>query len=305
MPRTTLSFYLHIIAVAVVVFAVGNWLSSRTPDRAEGSPSIISGDSSAAPRNDNRESVFDRVMRTKTIRCGYFIRAGFLMKDVNTGAFSGIAHDYVEELAKSLSLTVDWAEEIGSGDIATALQTGRVDAQCSVIWPTSARARAMDFVAPVALTPLVAVVRADETRFNGDYAQLNATQFSGAFVDGSTMGMVTQRNFANAKPHSLPQLSALTEPLVDVAGGKADFALSDSFLAHNFMAKNPGKLKILSPNSLGVYTNALFIKQDEYKFKRMLDVATQELIQTGVIDRIIKKYDIYPGTILPIAHFTE
>lgn len=299
MPKTTLSFYLRVIAVAVLVFAVGNWLSSR-----QGASALQSAEALAkADRNDNRESVFDRVMRTKTIRCGYFIRAGFLMKDVNTGAFSGIAHDYVEELAKSLSLKVEWAEEIGLGDVAAALQSGRVDAQCSVVWPTSARARAMDFVSPIAITPMVTVVRADESRFTGDYAQLNDAQFSAAFVDGSTMALVTQRRFPNAKPHSLPQLTALSEALIEVAENKADFALADSYLAYDFIQKNPGKLKILSLQPLGVYTNALFIKQDEYKFKRMLDVATDELIMTGVIDRIIKKYDQYPGTILPVRQF--
>ncbi len=70
MPKTTLSFYLHIIAIAVIVVGLNNYLSSRTPDRAEGSPSIISGDSSSASglaRNDNKETVYDRVMRTGVI----------------------------------------------------------------------------------------------------------------------------------------------------------------------------------------------------------------------------------------------
>jgi hypothetical protein len=49
MPKTPLSFYLHIIAVAVIVFAIGNYVSSRTPDRDDGSPSITSGDCKPNP----------------------------------------------------------------------------------------------------------------------------------------------------------------------------------------------------------------------------------------------------------------
>lgn len=301
MPKTTLSFYLHIIAVAVIVFAAGHFLtSSRTA--GEGSPSA--GDSSFASlaRNDNKESVFDRVMRTGTIKCGYFVRPGFLQKDVNSGDLSGIAYDYVEELAKSLSLKVQWAEEIGGGDIATAFASGRIDAFCSAIWPTSARARAMDFVQSIAMTPLVAIVRADESRFSGDYDQLNNAQLKASYVDGTTMALMTQRRFDKAQSVSLPQLSALSEPLVEVAGGKADFALADSYVAHDYISKNPGKIKILNrEHPVGFYPNALFIKQKEFQLKRMLDTATLELINTGVIDSIIKKYDKYPGTIVPVT----
>ena len=285
MTQTAKTILLSILCSVAVMFTFANWMGW---DRHE---------STAAAK---QESVYDRVMRTKTIRCAYFVRAGFLMKDLNTGQFSGIAYDYAEALAKSLSLKIEWAEEIGLGDVPAALQSGRVDAQCSIIWPTSARARAMDFVTPVALTPLVAVVRVDDQRFDGSYAQLNDPQYKASAIDGSTMALVTGRTFSRAQQITLPQLSALSESLIEVAGGKADFALADSFLAHDFISKNPGKLKILNADPIGTYTNALFIKQDEYKFKRMLDVATQELILTGVIDRIIRKYDIYPGSILSV-----
>ncbi|TAH36103.1 MAG: transporter substrate-binding domain-containing protein [Alphaproteobacteria bacterium] len=285
MTQTTKTVLLSILVSLAVTFTAANWLGWGGMSQT---------------KSAEKESVFDRVMRTKTIRCGYFIRPGFLMKDVNTGEFSGIAYDYAEEMAKSLSLNIEWAEEIGGGDVASSLQSNRIDAYCSTVWPTSARARAMDFVAPIALTPLIVMVRENETRFTGDYAQLNDPQYSASYIDGSTMALMTQRAFSRAQQHSLPQLTSLMEPVNDVANGKADFALSDSFIGHDYIAKNPGKIKILNAKPVGMYTNALFIKQDEYKFKRMLDVATLELINTGVIEKIIKKYDKYDGTILPV-----
>ncbi len=289
MSQTAKTILISIAASLAVCFLLINWMGLK-------SQNIVTA----------KESVYDRVMRTKTIRCGYFIRPGFLMKDVNSGTLSGIAYDYVEGLAKSLSLKVAWAEEIGGGDIAAALASGRIDAYCSTIWPTSARARAIDFVLPIAMTPLVITVRADETRFAGDYSNLNDPQFKASYVDGTTMALMTTRRFDKVQPVSLPQLSALSEPLVEVAGGKADFALSDGYVAQDYMAKNPGRLAILNPaKPISFYPNALFVKQEEYKFKRMLDVATQELILTGVIDRVVKKYDQYPGSILPISNPVE
>ena len=214
MPKTTLSFYLHIIAVAVIVFALGHFFYAHPEERAAAG---VSKDGA------QKESVYDRVMRTKTIRCGYFIRPGFLMKDVNSGELSGIAHDYAEELAKSLSLKIEWAAEIGGGDIATALDGGRIDAFCSAVWPTSARARAMDFVAPIATTPLLILLRADDNRF-ARYDDLNDPKLKASYVDGTTMALVTMQRFDKVQAVSLPQLSALSEPLFELAGGKADFA---------------------------------------------------------------------------------
>ncbi|MCB1556441.1 MAG: hypothetical protein KDJ15_03915, partial [Alphaproteobacteria bacterium] len=39
------------------------------------------------------DSGYDRVMRTGTIRCGYIAFPPYLMQDLNTGEFSGLAYD--------------------------------------------------------------------------------------------------------------------------------------------------------------------------------------------------------------------
>jgi Bacterial extracellular solute-binding proteins, family 3 len=61
------------------------------------------------------KSVYSRVIESGKIRCGYIPYEPGLIKDPNTGKFSGIMHDTMEEIAKSLNLKVEWTEEVGWG----------------------------------------------------------------------------------------------------------------------------------------------------------------------------------------------
>ena len=54
----------------------------------------------AAPAwaGDDKESAYERVIRTGIIRCGYFVWPPFLAIDPNTNKKSGIFFDIVEEI---------------------------------------------------------------------------------------------------------------------------------------------------------------------------------------------------------------
>ena len=57
-----------------------------------------------------KETTYERVMRTRTIRCGYFVWPPFLTKDLNTGALSGLNYDVAEEMGKLLDLKIEWSQ---------------------------------------------------------------------------------------------------------------------------------------------------------------------------------------------------
>ena len=80
------------------------------------------------------KSVYSRVVESGKIRCGYIPYEPGLIKDPNTGKFSGIMHDTIEEIAKSLNLKVEWTEEVGWGTMIEGLERDRYDAICSPVW---------------------------------------------------------------------------------------------------------------------------------------------------------------------------
>lgn len=305
MPKTPLSFYLHIIAVAVLVFAVGNWLSSRTPERAEGSPSIISGDSSQASgltRNDNRESVYERVLRTGTIRCGYHSWEPFLRKDINTGEFSGIYYDYMQGLGRILALKIEWVEDIGFGPHVEALKNDRFDMMCAGDFQNGARSRFIDYTTPILYTTLYAYVRVDDARFDTDLTRANNPEIKIASVEGTSPFVVVNHDFPAAQKITHPEAAELTTPLLDVATGKADLTIANVSVAGGFMTKNPGQLRLVpTPYPVRLFGSSLSLRKDEHELRRMIDAATREMVYSGAIAAIVKKYQTLPDEFLPVA----
>lgn len=247
------------------------------------------------------ETAFERVKRTGTLRCGWGIWPGLSEKDPNTGQLSGTAHDYVEAMAEKLQLKVEWSEEIGWGDIVSSLQSGRIDAYCSGLWTNAARAREMEFVTPVYYNTIYAYVRADDTRFDADVMKANDAAYTIATIDGSSVGLVRQHDFPNAKVLSFSELNSTAETLEAVASGKADMAFGDPAAISRYIENNPGKVKqVPGMKPLRTFPLGIGVPADT-RLKRMFDMVTEELINTGVIEKILQKYESQPGSYLRIA----
>ncbi len=286
MPKTTLSFYLHIIAVAVIVFAVGNWV----------------GGNKSSSDVQKSESVYDRVMRTKTIRCGYHIWEPFLVKDINTGAMSGIYYDYMNQLGEILSLKVEWVEETGFGPHVEALKNDRFDMMCAGDYQNGARGRYIDYTTPILYVALGVYVRADDKRFDKNLAVLNDPKFKLSAVEGTTPFVVGNRDFPNSQKISHPESQDLMAPLMDVAAGKADAAITGLPLGFRYDAANPGVLRqVPLPSPIRLFGSSLSLKQNQVAMQNMINNATRELMYSGAIESIIKKYEKYPGSFNRVA----
>ena len=254
------------------------------------------------PKNNIRESAYDRVMRTQTIRCGYAVWPPSIIKDPNTGSLSGIEYEYVEALGAALKLKIDWAEEIGWGDFPAALEAGRIDAFCVGPWPNSARARQVDFVQPIFYQPLYAYARADDLRFDNNLDAINNPNITVATIDGEMSSMIAVKDFPQAKTMQLPQLSTASEPMLNIVDKKADVAFTDPVSFAEYDTKNPGKLRrIPSKMPIRVFGVPLAIARGQDELRRMLDTSTIELLSSGQIEKIIVKYEQYPGTLLRVA----
>ena len=302
MPKTTLSFYLHIIAIAVIIFAIGRATLPLPPaGEGRGEGGATQKESSFAKASEDR-SVYDRVMRTKTIRCGYGLWPKWFEKDPNTGAMSGIFYDYVEALGKSIDLKVEWVEEVAWAAYAEALNSDRIDAMCVGVWENSTRARVSDFTIPIFYKSVKAFVRSGDSRFDNNLSTINNSSVKISVIDGEMGSIIAKKDFALASLVSLPQLADASQMLLNVTSGKADVTFADPETIQEFSTKNPNLLQEVKLNSpLRIFGTTLSIKQDQYKLKRLIDSATQELLQNGEIDQILSKYERYPGSFYRVA----
>lgn len=253
---------------------------------------------SSEERAAKKESVYDRVMRTGTIRCGYVPLEPTMKKDANTGELGGISYDLVNILADKLSLKIEWAGEVMLSSMTQDIINGRYDMICSALTMTGPRARAIDALNPVFFQSAYAFVRHDDDRFGNDAALLNDQNITFSAIDGSTGQVITHDYFPNAKMVNLPEMSAISEALLYVQTKKADAVLMPAYEGFTYADNNQNALKAIgAPVFMAPFS--FMIAQDEFRFKSMIEAALEELRFNGTIERIVKKYEKYPDTIFP------
>jgi len=86
---------------------------------------LFSGCSLPSNKSSNNEtnSLYQRVIKSGTIRCGYGMFPPYCMKDPNTGKLSGIFVEILNEAGKNLGLKIDWSEEVGWANIIQGIET--------------------------------------------------------------------------------------------------------------------------------------------------------------------------------------
>ncbi len=237
------------------------------------------------------EPVFERVMKTKTINCGYFVWAPYVTKDANSGQFAGINYEIMEAITKNLGLKLNWSAEIGAGDATAALNTGKADAICISLWPSPTRTSTMTFTNPVFHDKVYAVVRADDNRFDNDLEKANRKEIKVSGIDGDVTADMASEKLPNANPQLLPQTASGADILMYILTKKADIAMIDEALYNDFSKTNPGKLKIVPGiGPVRVYSEHIAVKEGEYHLRDMINVSLQQLVNDGLIEKITAKY---------------
>lgn len=241
---------------------------------------------------EEKEAVFERVTKSGTLRCGYIVLPPEFSKDVNTGAYSGVVYDIVEEIGKRLHLKIDWTEEVNFQTAVAGLQAGRFDAVCFSLYRYSQAAAAADFSIPLFYSGTGVFVRADDNRFDKDLSRINSADATISTVDGEMSQFIAADDYPKAKTLSMPQLTDLTQMMKNVETGKADVAFVNGLVADGYLKANPGKLKnIAAAGPIRLFSHGLMLPKKQYDFVRMIDLTLAEMQDQGFINKILDKYD--------------
>jgi arginine/lysine/histidine/glutamine transport system substrate-binding and permease protein len=250
-----------------------------------------------------RETAFQRVMRTRTLRCAYAAWPPYFMIDPNTRTMSGINYEIMEAIGTGANLKIDWQEESGYGIFPDNLRSGKQDAFCSGVRLSAARAQRVEPTAAVAYAPLYAYVRNGDTRFDGKLDAINDEKFSIAIVDGSTIEAVAKTTFPKAKSYALPQMSDEAQVLDAVAAKKADVVFTEASDIVYYNKSNPAKQlrRVEDVKPLRTLAAVFAVAKGEWELRDLLNSSIHELYGDGTVDRILAKYEVVPGAILPVA----
>lgn len=247
----------------------------------------------------HRETVYERVLRTKALRCGYQIYPPFSIQDTSSeNGFKGIYPDIMHEFAKQAGIKIIWAEELGSDTMFTSLQTGRVDALCTPVTSSPARAQIAAFTPPFLYVPFYVYVRHNETRFDHKIDMLNSNQVTFVVKDGDLIEILAKQYFPKAKLLSLPGLTDAGQMYLSVATRKADAIIGEPVFASTFMANNPGALRQVQSLPVQTIPGMVATPIDDMPLYHFISRGLRDLEESGAIKTIVDQYIDVPGAVL-------
>jgi ABC-type amino acid transport substrate-binding protein len=242
-----------------------------------------------------KETAFERIQRTRTLRCGYIVIDPSLLKDPNTHKFSGPAFDIVEALGKNLKFKVEWIAEAGFASIGEDLRIGRYDMLCTPIGANAERGQVMNVSRKVFFMPAYLYVQKGETRSLMDLSWVNNPDVTLSAIDGTVFNNLIARFYPRAKLLSLPELTPISDQLLQVSTGKADATVMMLYNADRFMQANPDTVKRGSDQPLTTFSHQFWLPHGDAKMKNMIDVALDEMHYNGSINDILSKHETTPS----------
>jgi polar amino acid transport system substrate-binding protein len=236
-----------------------------------------------------RETVYDRVMRTGTLRCGYEPWPPYFSVDPNTKALTGVSKDLSDTAAKILGLKIDYVE-VALGQQVQDMNNGKIDATCGDAPWVLTTLKYADYTKPYFYIPVFAYGRANEKRF-AKPEDMNNPNVTFTMIDGDVSTDLAITNFPRAKLNSLGNLSDPSQMLLNVMTRKADVVIIDPVAVSVFAKNNPGKIKILFSHPLAVYGGGFSVKKGETDLLNTLNGAVDAMINTGQAEHVLKKHD--------------
>ncbi|GEM_PF-7066169 len=237
------------------------------------------------------KDVYDRVMKTGVIECGYFIEPPFTMKDEATGEYSGISVELIEQIAKDLGLKVKWKEQISFATFPQDLNNNRYDMVCGSIF-VMPRAGAIDYTKAYSYASMYGYVKPEDTAFDKKFKDIDWSKVTIAGLDGEGATGAAQKLLPQARMNVLPQLSNISEMLLTVATGKSDIGFVLPSVFDDFNKANPNKLKKASLDKpLYTYEVTFGIAREQDAFKSMINNGIRQLSTSGELASIFEKYD--------------
>lgn len=274
--------HLPTLLLAILAAAITSWLLAP------------SGNSPATT-----ESAFDRVMRTGTLRCAYYVFPPVLNFDETTHQPYGLAVDMMNSIAAKTSLKVEWVEEINFGNWMPGLITKRYDAVCAPMWPNAAMTREALFSQPFMFTAIWPYARTEDTRFDKNPAKINSPATTIAVMEGNVTTDLANQLFPQAKQYAIPGNADFGLAVEAVRSHKADLVLWDTNGVFQYQQSNPNSLhQVQLATPLQVMAFAIPLNRGEYQLKSLLDAALNDMHYSGELDRLITKAEQHGGPFL-------
>jgi ABC-type amino acid transport substrate-binding protein len=258
------------------------------------------------PTNNSKENVteqvYQRVLKSKTIRASYIVYPPYCIINPNSHKLSGIFIDVLEEMGRRLNMKILWTEEVGWGTVFEGLNNDRYDIHGSGLWENASRGVNGYFSNPLFYNPIMVWARTGDNRFIKNLKLINSPNIKIAVQDGAMEDIIAKSDYPQAQRISITQTNPWSDNLLNIKTGKADVTFAEPWVIYPFIEKNPGSISMVETNGpIRYFANSYVIKMGSNKFKSMINAALDEIIMDGTMDKILKKYENKQGEFLRVA----
>lgn len=242
------------------------------------------------------KTLYQKIVERGSIKVGYVsYPPSFIVNSDKT--FSGIFYEVSEKIGENLGLKIEYVQEVSWDNMIETIKSGKVDMICTGIWPTSQRGKHVDFANPFFYSVVKAYTYAGNQKFDNNLSAINSPEVKISSIDGEMTSIIANMDFPKAMRVDITQLTGVSQTLLEVASRKADITFVEPIVALEFLDKNPNSIReIKGVKPLRVFPNSMMIPKNEEDFKSTLNIAINEMINNGFIDRVIDKYEKYPGS---------
>ena len=238
-----------------------------------------------------KETAYERVMRIRTLRCGYVVYPPMLEKDANTGKFSGIGYDIVTRIGEVANLKIEWAVETNWPTYPQDLEDNKFDAMCTLDFFPPILVGRVEPTQPLFLTTMGVYKRAGEARFPEGFRAFDDPAIKLSAMDGSISMILRNSDYPKAQLFSIPAGSDYSTILENVASGKADVAFVERAVANRYIKSNPGKIEdVTGPVPLVSYPYILPVRHGDVQLASLFSQAIFLMQLKGEIEKSLTQH---------------
>jgi ABC-type amino acid transport substrate-binding protein len=246
-------------------------------------------------RIDKYRQRFDEILGTRKIRAGWAAYEPFFMRDPVTQQFSGIFYDLTVKIGELAEWQLDWAPESTFATIGSDLDSGKFDIYCGGLWPNVGRATLISFSEGAFYSGVEVYCRPETVAKIADVTALNNPAYKMAVIDGEMSMAIKRSDFPLSQTHDLPQNTPVSDLMLNVTSGKADFAVVERVVALEYMEKTSSRVeRPKGSKPIRAFPSTFGVARDNLPLLNVLEVALRELISSGEAERILRKYEKYP-----------
>lgn len=200
-----------------------------------------------------------------------------------SGKLIGFDIDTAEEVGKRLGIKIEWQPTAWDG-VIHSLNSKKFDCIWNGMTITDERAKEVAFTKPYIMDGQVAVVKFNEKRFK-KLTDLKKVKI-GSQKGSSALNSVKKLPSA---PAELREYDDNPKALLDLEAGRIDVVVIDNVTGRDFIAKQPGKFRIL-PGFISKEPFGVAFRKDDAELRGAVQKTLDKMVKDGAMGKISKKW---------------